>query len=37
MNENAGEFKGMKRFDVRYKIQDALKEKGLYVDKKDVS
>lgn len=35
MNENAGPYKGMKRFDVRYKIQDDLKEKGLYVDKKD--
>ncbi|KAM3530681.1 hypothetical protein MY4038_004775 [Beauveria bassiana] len=35
MNENAGPFKGQKRFDVRYSIQDALKEKGLYVDKKD--
>lgn len=35
MNENAGEYVGMKRFDVRYKIQDDLKAKGLYVDKKD--
>lgn len=35
MNENAGSFQGQKRFDVRYSIQDALKEKGLYVDKKD--
>ncbi|KAG5962192.1 Valine--tRNA ligase, mitochondrial [Claviceps cyperi] len=35
MNENAGAYKGQKRFDVRYSIQDALKEKGLYVDKKD--
>ncbi|EJP70548.1 valyl-tRNA synthetase [Beauveria bassiana ARSEF 2860] len=35
MNENAGPFKGQKRFDVRYSIQEALKEKGLYVDKKD--
>ena len=35
MNENAGPFKGQKRFDVRYTIQDALKEKNLYVDKKD--
>ncbi|TQV97359.1 valyl-tRNA synthetase, mitochondrial precursor [Cordyceps javanica] len=35
MNENAGPYKGQKRFDVRYSIQDALKEKGLYVDKKD--
>lgn len=35
MNENAGSYAGQKRFDVRYSIQDALKEKGLYVDKKD--
>jgi valyl-tRNA synthetase len=35
MNENTGEYVGMKRFDVRYKIQDDLKAKGLYVDKKD--
>src|SRR5687767_15768185 len=35
MNENTGSFKGQKRFDVRYTIQDALKEKNLYVDKKD--
>ena len=30
-NANGGPFAGMKRFDVRYKIIDALKEKGLYV------
>ena len=30
-NENAGPFKGMKRYDVRYKVIEALKEKGLYV------
>ncbi|UKZ62974.1 uncharacterized protein TrAtP1_004202 [Trichoderma atroviride] len=35
MNENAGPYKGQKRFDVRYAIQTALKEKNLYVDKKD--
>ncbi|XDG07143.1 hypothetical protein ABKA04_006758 [Annulohypoxylon sp. FPYF3050] len=35
MNENAGPYKGQKRFDVRYTIQADLKEKGLYVDKKD--
>lgn len=35
MNENTGPYQGQKRFDVRYAIQDALKEKGLYVDKKD--
>ena len=36
MNENAGPFRGQKRFDVRYSIQEELKKKGLYVDKKDV-
>ncbi|CEJ95014.1 Putative Valyl-tRNA synthetase [[Torrubiella] hemipterigena] len=35
LNENAGAYKGQKRFDVRYTIQDDLKAKGLYVDKKD--
>lgn len=35
MNENAGPYKGQKRFDVRYTLQDDLKAKGLYVDKKD--
>lgn len=35
MNENAGPYQGQKRFDVRYAIQDDLKAKGLYVDKKD--
>ncbi|KAI7913008.1 valyl-tRNA synthetase [Pyricularia oryzae] len=35
MNENAGAYKGQKRFDVRYTIQDDLKKAGLYVDKKD--
>ncbi|KAM4054837.1 tRNA synthetases class I (I, l, M and v) domain-containing protein [Hirsutella rhossiliensis] len=35
MNDNAGPYRGQKRFDVRYAIQDALKERGLYVDKKD--
>jgi valyl-tRNA synthetase len=30
-NENAGSFAGIKRFDARYKVIDALKEKGLYV------
>lgn len=35
MNENAGPYKGQKRFDVRYTIQEDLKKKGLYVDKKD--
>lgn len=35
MNDNAGPFKGQKRFEVRYAIQDALKQKGLLVDKVD--
>lgn len=35
MNSNCGAYAGMKRFDVRYKIQDDLKNLGLYVDKKD--
>lgn len=35
LNENAGPYKGMKRFDVRYKIQADLKELGLYVETKD--
>ncbi|KAK2745054.1 valine--tRNA ligase [Onygenales sp. PD_40] len=30
-NANAGSFEGMKRFDARYKVIEALKEKGLYV------
>jgi valyl-tRNA synthetase len=37
LNENAGPFQGQKRFDVRFKIQDALKQKGLLGEKKDVS
>ncbi|RKP14230.1 valyl-tRNA synthetase, partial [Piptocephalis cylindrospora] len=35
MNQNAGPFAGMKRFDVRYAVVDALKEKGLFVDVAD--
>lgn len=36
LNENCGpEWKGMKRFDARYKVIEQLKEKGLYVDQKD--
>ncbi|KAK7907877.1 tRNA synthetases class I-domain-containing protein [Apiospora marii] len=35
MNENAGPYKGQKRFDVRYTIIKDLKEKNLYVDWKD--
>lgn len=31
LNENSGSFVGVKRFDARYKIIEALKEKGLYV------
>ena len=31
MNHNTGDFVGMKRFDARYKVVAALKEKGLYV------
>lgn len=31
MNHNTGQFQGMKRFDARYKVIEALKEKGLYV------
>lgn len=30
-NDNAGPFSGVKRFDARYQVIDALKEKGLYV------
>jgi valyl-tRNA synthetase len=30
-NENAGSFAGVKRFDARYQVIEALKEKGLYV------
>jgi len=32
VNENGGPFKGMKRFDAREAILEALKEKGLYED-----
>jgi valyl-tRNA synthetase len=35
MNDNAGPYVGQKRFDVRYTIQEDLKNAGLYVDKKD--
>ena len=31
LNHNAGEFKGVKRFDARYKVIESLKAKGLYV------
>jgi valyl-tRNA synthetase len=35
MNENAGPYAGMKRFHVRTKIIEDLKEKGLFVDVKE--
>ncbi|KAF3923953.1 hypothetical protein ABW21_db0200057 [Orbilia brochopaga] len=35
MNKHAGPYEGMKRFDVRYKILNDLKELGLYVETKD--
>ncbi|MCJ1228351.1 Valine--tRNA ligase, mitochondrial [Toensbergia leucococca] len=31
MNRNTGDFEGIKRFDARYKVIDALKAKGLHV------
>ena len=31
MNHNTGKFEGMRRFDARYKVIEALKEKGLYI------
>ena len=31
LNHNAGEFEGVRRFDARYKVVEALKAKGLYV------
>lgn len=31
LNKNGGPFAGLKRFDARYKVIEALKEKGLYV------
>lgn len=35
LNENTGEFKGMKRFHARRAVVEALKTKGLYVETKD--
>ncbi|CCJ30343.1 unnamed protein product [Pneumocystis jirovecii] len=35
MNENAGDWKGLKRFDVRVLIAEELKKRGLFVDIKD--
>ncbi|CCH42403.1 valyl-tRNA synthetase [Wickerhamomyces ciferrii] len=32
LNENAGEWAGIKRFDARKKVIEALKEKGLFVE-----
>lgn len=34
INENGGQFKGMKRYDARVAITEALKEKGLYKETK---
>lgn len=35
MNENAGPYKGMKRFDVRYKVVEDLTARGLLVKQED--
>ena len=35
LNHNTGDFRGMKRFDARYKVVDALKAAGLYVKEED--
>lgn len=35
LNENCGEWQGMKRFDARVKVIAELKKLGLYVDQKD--
>ena len=35
LNHHAGDFQGMKRFDAREKVIDALKEKGLYIKSED--
>jgi valyl-tRNA synthetase len=35
MNENAGQFAGKKRFDVRYTVVDELTKLGLFVKKED--
>lgn len=34
-NENAGPYKGVKRFDARKQVVEALKEKGLFIEVKD--
>ena len=35
MNNNTGEFEGLKRFDARYKVIESLKAKDLYVKTED--
>ncbi|GMM33716.1 valine--tRNA ligase [Saccharomycopsis crataegensis] len=35
LNDNCGEWAGMKRFDARKKVIESLKEKGLFVEQKD--
>ena len=35
LNHHTGDFQGIKRFDARYKVIAALKEKGLYVKAED--
>jgi len=35
INENGGPYTGQKRFDVRYKLAEDLKQLGLFVEKKD--
>lgn len=34
INENGGQYKGMKRFDVRKKMEEDMKNLGLFVEKK---
>ena len=34
-NENAGEYKGMKRFHARVAVVKALQDRGLFVEQKD--
>ncbi|KAI9893406.1 MAG: hypothetical protein M1814_006703 [Vezdaea aestivalis] len=35
LNDNAGTFAGQRRFDARYTVEQALKDKGLFVKKDD--
>lgn len=35
LNENCGEWEGIKRFDARAKVIEALKEKGLFIGQQD--